>query len=69
MAERGYMILTEDRERYANHLGVAYFVKRISLVALNTDAGARPATSAAALSRGEELTARGAAVRRLTTEG
>ncbi|PKO21707.1 MAG: histidinol dehydrogenase [Chloroflexi bacterium HGW-Chloroflexi-1] len=61
IAGPSHVMPTEGSARYASPLSVADFVKRISLIALNADAGARLAASAAVLARGEGLTAHAAA--------
>jgi histidinol dehydrogenase len=48
---------TEGSARYSSPLSVTDFVKRISLVALTAEAGARLSAPAAVLARGEGLTA------------
>jgi len=61
VAGPSHVMPTEGSARYASPLSVADFVKRISLVALNADAGARLSVPAAVLARGEGLTAHAAA--------
>jgi histidinol dehydrogenase len=61
VAGPSHVMPTEGSARYASPLSVADFVKRISLVALNAEAGARLAAQAAVLARGESLTAHAAA--------
>lgn len=57
VAGPSHVMPTEGSARYASPLSVADFVKRISLVALNAEAGARLSAPAAVLARGEGLTA------------
>jgi histidinol dehydrogenase len=57
VAGPSHVMPTEGSARYSSPLSVADFVKRISLVALTADAGARLSVSAAVLARGEGLTA------------
>ncbi|MGC8779601.1 MAG: histidinol dehydrogenase [Anaerolineae bacterium] len=57
VAGPSHVMPTEGSARYASPLSVADFVKRISLVALSAEAGARLAAPAAVLARGEGLTA------------
>ena len=61
VAGPSHVMPTEGSARYASPLSVADFVKRISLIALNADAGARLSAPAAVLARGEGLTAHAAA--------
>jgi len=61
VAGPSHVMPTEGSARYASPLSVADFVKRISLVALNAEAGARLSAPAAVLARGEGLTAHAAA--------
>jgi len=61
VAGPSHIMPTEGTARYASPLSVADFVKRISLVALDREAGARLSGSAAALARAEGLTAHAAA--------
>jgi histidinol dehydrogenase len=61
VAGPSHVMPTEGSARYASPLSVADFVKRISLVALGAQAGARLAEQAAILARGESLTAHAAA--------
>jgi len=61
IAGPSHVMPTEGSARYASPLSVADFVKRISLVALNAEAGARLSAPAAVLARGEGLTAHAAA--------
>ena len=61
VAGPSHVMPTEGSARYASPLSVADFVKRISLIALGPEAGARLATEAAVLARGESLTAHAAA--------
>jgi histidinol dehydrogenase len=57
VAGPSHVMPTEGSARYASPLSVADFVKRINLVALNREAGARLSEQAAVLARGEGLTA------------
>ncbi|MCX7671610.1 MAG: histidinol dehydrogenase, partial [Anaerolineae bacterium] len=57
VAGPSHVMPTEGSARYAGPLSVADFVKRISLVALNAEAGARLSGPAAVLAHGEGLTA------------
>jgi histidinol dehydrogenase len=57
VAGPSHVMPTEGSARYSSPLSVADFVKRISLVALTADAGARLSVPAAVLARGEGLTA------------
>ena len=61
VAGPSHVMPTEGSARYASPLSVADFVKRISLVALDAEAGARLSAPAAVLARGEGLTAHAAA--------
>lgn len=61
VAGPSHVMPTEGSARYASPLSVADFVKRISLIALGGEAGARLAAQAAVLARGEHLTAHAAA--------
>ena len=61
IAGPSHVMPTEGSARYASPLSVVDFVKRISLIALRADAGARLAAPAAVLARGEGLTAHAAA--------
>jgi histidinol dehydrogenase len=61
VAGPSHVMPTEGTARYASPLSVADFVKRISLVALSAEAGARLAGPAAVLAEGERLTAHAAA--------
>ncbi len=61
VAGPSHIMPTEGSARYASPLSAADFVKRISLVALNAEAGARLAKPAAVLARSEGLTAHAAA--------
>jgi histidinol dehydrogenase len=61
VAGPSHVMPTEGSARYASPLSVADFVKRISLVALNGQAGSRLAGQAAVLARSEGLTAHAAA--------
>ena len=62
VAGPSHVMPTEGSARsYASPLSVADFVKRINLVALTRDAGARLSEQAAVLARGEGLTAHAAA--------
>jgi histidinol dehydrogenase len=57
VAGPSHVMPTEGSARYASPLSVADFVKRINLVALTREAGARLSEQAAVLARGEGLTA------------
>lgn len=61
VAGPSHVMPTEGSARYASPLSVADFVKRINLVALTREAGARLSEQAAVLARGEGLTAHAAA--------
>lgn len=61
VAGPSHVMPTEGSARYASPLSVADFIKRISLIALNREAGASLAAQAAVLARGEGLTAHAAA--------
>lgn len=61
VAGPSHVMPTEGSARYASPLSVADFVKRISLVALNAEAGRRLSAAAAVLAHGEALTAHAAA--------
>ncbi len=64
VAGPSHVMPTEGSARYSSPLSVADFVKRISLVALNAQAGVRLARPAACLAHGEGLTAHAAAAER-----
>ncbi len=61
VAGPSHVMPTEGSARYSSPLSVADFVKRISLVAFEAEAGSRLARHAAVLARGESLTAHAAA--------
>ncbi len=61
VAGPSHVMPTEGSARYSSPLSVADFAKRISLVALGVEAGARLSAPAAILARGEGLTAHAAA--------
>ncbi len=61
VAGPSHIMPTEGSAHYASPLSAADFVKRISLVALNAEAGERLAKPAAVLARSEGLTAHAAA--------
>ncbi len=61
VAGPSHVMPTEGSARYASPLSVADFVKRINLVALTKEAGAKLSAQAAILARGEGLTAHAAA--------
>jgi len=61
VAGPSHVMPTEGSARYSSPLSVADFVKRISLVAFDREAGTRLSAPAAILARGEGLTAHAAA--------
>ena len=61
VAGPSHVMPTEGSARFSSPLSVADFVKRISLIALNVEAGKRLSAPAAILARGEGLTAHAAA--------
>ena len=69
VAGPSHVMPTEGSARYSSPLSVADFVKRISLVALNAEAGARLSAQAAVLAHGEGLTAHARAAEMRTGEG
>jgi histidinol dehydrogenase len=69
VAGPSHVMPTEGSARYASPLSVADFVKRISLIALTREAGARLSGPAAVLARGEGLTAHAAAADLRAREG
>ncbi len=69
VAGPSHVMPTEGSARYASPLSVADFVKRISLMALSAEAGARLAGPAAVLARGEGLTAHAAAAELRRADG
>ncbi len=69
VAGPSHVMPTEGSARYSSPLSVADFVKRISLVALNAEAGARLSAQAAVLAHGEGLTAHARAAEMRTGKG
>lgn len=69
VAGPSHVMPTEGSARYASPLSVADFVKRINLVALTREAGARLSEQAAVLARGEGLTAHAAAAEMRAARG
>ncbi|HIC90348.1 MAG TPA: histidinol dehydrogenase [Anaerolineae bacterium] len=63
VAGPSHVMPTEGTARFASPLNVADFVKRISLVGLNREAGGRLSQAAARLAEAETLTAHAAAAR------
>jgi len=69
VAGPSHVMPTEGSARYASPLSIADFVKRISLIALSAEAGARLSAPATILARGEGLTAHAAAAEMRTGDG